>query len=48
LDSAKGDKSLKDSGRKYKPVGVNFVTPLSVGEIDLEFSPTSLPSDLPK
>lgn len=51
-DSAKeGDRSLTDSGKKYKPVGVNFIfiAPLSnVGDADLEFPLVSPANFLPK
>jgi len=44
-----GDNSLTDSGKKYKPVGVNFITPSSkIGDIDLEFSLISPATFLPK
>lgn len=42
-----GDKSFTDSGKKYKPVGVNVVTSLSVGEFDLEFPLVSPVKGLP-
>jgi hypothetical protein len=47
--TVEGNKSFTDSGKKYKPVGVNCITPLSldVGDADLEFPLFSLGNFLP-